>query len=92
MFWMLLNPIYIAYLNLYQKSSRRISRVLYPQADVCHLSRTRVTTCFKQSTPRHRTGSPTASVYLILQPVTCTTLDVTIKLVGSYPAFSPLPE
>ena len=47
-----------------------ISRVLYLQEGLCHLSRPTVTrTTHQQPTPRHRTSNPTASVYMVLQPV-----------------------
>ena len=44
---------------------------------VCHLSGTVVTNSLEQSTPRHRTGRPTAPVYMILQPIGCTATCVT---------------
>ena len=56
--------------RFYKNTAGCISRVLYLQEGLCHLSRPTVTrTTHQQPTPRHRTSNPTASVYMVLQPV-----------------------
>ena len=56
-----------------------------------HLSCSVVAGGIQRPTPRHRTNSPTATVYMALQPMMRTASGVTAEPVGSYPAFSPLP-